>query len=111
MVYLFKEFARTAVPPTPPTRRRAIIIGAGPTGVAAAFHLGAHSLLLLRGETRLGANVVRIRSSQHLLTLADGTRFVYDKLLSSIAIHKVSLCQRHPARDPPPFGVCYPPTP
>jgi hypothetical protein len=41
---------------------------------------------LLRGEVRLGANVVRISPSLHLLELADGSRFVYDKLLSTLPI-------------------------
>jgi hypothetical protein len=34
----------------PPRRRRVIIIGAGPTGMTAAFHIGEHSLLLERRE-------------------------------------------------------------
>jgi hypothetical protein len=35
----------------PPERRRALIIGAGPTGMSLAFHLGEHSLLLERRKT------------------------------------------------------------
>jgi hypothetical protein len=34
-----------------PERRRALIIGAGPTGMAAAFHVGEHSLLLERRDS------------------------------------------------------------
>jgi len=165
---------------TPPERRRALIIGAGPTGMSAAFHLGEHSLLLerrlslehshdysngfpmgaahgstlggenaradgngfatpaenktlfiscssrsqtdagqntlihverwrapdlakqnealrpqpsvrtlmplLRGELRLGAQVTHISPSSHLLELADGHRYVYDKLLSTLSL-------------------------
>ena len=36
---------------SPPERKRALIIGAGPTGMSAAFHLGEHSLLLERQNT------------------------------------------------------------
>jgi hypothetical protein len=46
-----------------------------------------HALVpLLRGEVRLGAQVVRISPSEHLLDLADGTRFIYDKLLSTVSL-------------------------
>jgi glycine/D-amino acid oxidase-like deaminating enzyme len=48
MVYLLKAFANLAARPVPPQRRRTIIIGAGPTGISAAFHLGEHALLLER---------------------------------------------------------------
>jgi hypothetical protein len=41
---------------------------------------------LLRGELRLGATVVRISPAQRLVELADGARFVYDKLLSTVAL-------------------------
>jgi hypothetical protein len=34
-----------------PQRRRILIIGAGPTGMSAAFHLGEHSLLLERRDS------------------------------------------------------------
>jgi len=102
MVYLLKTLAASPARPVPPERRRTIIIGGGPTGISAAFHLGEHSLLLerrasledagspralvplLRGELRFGANVVLVSPSLHMLELADGTRFVYDKLLSTV---------------------------
>jgi hypothetical protein len=48
MVYLLKSFAGSPAQPAPPLRRRTIIIGGGPTGISAAFHLGEHSLLLER---------------------------------------------------------------
>jgi hypothetical protein len=173
----------------PPERKRAVIIGAGPTGMSVAFHLGEHSLLLerqnslerihdyshdfemgaadggavggedrgadgdgfaevtsvenpsiqnkalfiscssraqadtgehtlihverwrppdlatprprgalfpppsvrtlmplLRGELRLGATVTRIVPAAHLLELADGHRYVYDKLVSTLTL-------------------------
>jgi hypothetical protein len=170
--------------PAPPERRRVIVVGAGAAGLAAAFHLGEHSLLLesrqtledsndhshdltlgtargravgaqerhsdgqrpglpaaerealrgtnasastrpmmhvarweppnlapgpitptqeereeraerlslraliplLRGELRFGATVVRISPSRRLVELADGARFVYDKLLSTVPL-------------------------
>lgn len=169
---------------SPPERKRALIIGAGPTGMSTAFHLGEHSLLLerqntlerlhdyshdfamgaaygdavggedggadgdgfaanpsiqnkalfiscssrtqadtgehtlihverwrppdlatprprgalhappsvrtlrplLRGELCLGANVTRIAPAAHLLELADGHRYVYDKLVSTLTL-------------------------
>ena len=163
MVYLMKAHPHPGSRP-PPQRRRAIIIGAGPIGLSAAFHLGPHSLLLerrprlrdspqveadnprsgvsaaerkalfitcrlhsdagtedhtlihvarwqppdltpvadcderlelssplalvplLRGELRLEAQVVRIWPEEHLLELADGARFVYDKLLCTLSL-------------------------
>jgi hypothetical protein len=162
-----------------PERRRALIIGAGPTGMSVAFHLGEHSLLLerrdslehhhdyshdlpmgiahggvvggedpgadrhgfaeaktlfiscsshttadaddhslihverwrppeiapppernelgappsirtlrplLRGELRMGAHVIRVSPSLHLVELADGHRIVYDKLVSTLSL-------------------------
>jgi hypothetical protein len=162
-----------------PERRRALVIGAGPTGMSVAFHLGEHSLLLerrdslehqhdyshdlpmgsahggvmggedpgadrarfaeaktlfiscssrthadagehtlihverwqppavaplpepdepgappsvrtlrplLRGELRMGAHVVRVSPSSHLVELADGHRIVYDKLVSTLSL-------------------------
>jgi hypothetical protein len=39
---------------------------------------------LLRGELRLGAQVMRVAPALHLVELADGRRIVYDKLVSSI---------------------------
>jgi len=181
MVYLFNGFADRPARPVPPQRRRTIIIGAGPTGISAALHLGEHCLLLdrrtelkethdhsldfplgsthggtvgaedphtdgqrpalfiscgsaseaspdarnlihvtrweppsyapvaqsrdafagsesresivvrallplIRGELGLGAYVVRVSPSLHLLELYDGRRFVYDKLLSTIPL-------------------------
>jgi len=162
-----------------PERRRALIIGAGPTGMSAAFHLGEHSLLLerrhtlehghdyshdlpmgfphggvmggedpgadghglatlaenkalfiscsahadagddtlihvqrwrppeyappeerrelrappsvrtlrplLRGEVRLDAHVIRVSPTAHLLELADGRQYVYDKLVITLS--------------------------
>ena len=41
---------------------------------------------LLRGEMRLNARVVRVAPSAHLLELADGHRYVYDKLLSTLSL-------------------------
>jgi hypothetical protein len=169
-----------------PERRRALIIGAGPTGMSAAFHLGEHSLLLerrdtlehfhdyshdlpmgpshggamgredpgtdgdglaapaenktlfiscsshsqedsgehtlihverwrppelaqppereplsrpsvrtleplLRGELRMGAQVVRVEPASHLLELANGHQYVYDKLLSTLSLAATEL--------------------
>jgi hypothetical protein len=169
---------------SPPERKRALIIGAGPTGMSTAFHLGEHSLLLerqntlerlhdyshdfamgathggavggedggadgdgfapnpafknkalfiscssrtqadtgehtlihverwrppdlatprprgallappsvrtlrplLRGELCLGATVTRIAPAAHLVELADGHRYVYDKLVSTLTL-------------------------
>jgi len=170
----------------PPERRRALIIGGGPTGMSVAYHLGEHSLLLerqdlehhhdyshdlplgpahggamgdedagadghghttpaerkalyiscsasthsdagehtlihverwqppdlaaprsrdefrtppavrtlrplLRGELRLGAQVVRVSPSAHLLELADGHRYVYDKLVSTLSLPAIEM--------------------
>jgi hypothetical protein len=181
-----------------PQRRRALIIGAGPTGMSAAFHLGEHSVLLerrhtlehdhdhshdfpmgsshggvmggedpgadghglatlaeskalfiscsshtdagdntlihverwrppeyahpeqrnelrappsirtlrplLRGELRLDAHVIRVSPSAHLLELADGHRYVYDKLVSTLSIAAIEFLvatelPRHADRD------------
>jgi hypothetical protein len=41
---------------------------------------------LLRGELRMGAHVVRVSPSSHLVELADGHRIVYDKLVSSLSL-------------------------
>jgi hypothetical protein len=41
---------------------------------------------LLKGEVLFGATVVRISPSQRLVELADGTRYVYDKLLSTVPL-------------------------
>jgi hypothetical protein len=41
---------------------------------------------LLRGELRLGATVTRIAPAAHLLELADGHRYVYDKLVSTLTL-------------------------
>src|SRR5688500_14995157 len=183
MVHLLNARTHSSPQPVPPERRRVIVVGASATGMAAAFHLAEHSLLLearqnleatddqphnltlgaararavgaqgpraegqgsklsvaereacsasnatasaqplihvarwvppifgpdsaddahdeederaeplslralallLRGELRLGATVVRISPAQRLVELADGARFVYDKLLSTVA--------------------------
>jgi hypothetical protein len=151
MVHELKARSQSPSQPVPPERRRVIVVGAGATGMAAAFHLGEHSLLLesshalddtnqahdltlgsarastrpmihvarwqppslapvpaaptqeereeraerlslraliplLRGELRFGATVVHISPSQRLVELADGARFVYDKLLSTVPL-------------------------
>ncbi|HEV7609314.1 MAG TPA: hypothetical protein VGO61_18390 [Steroidobacteraceae bacterium] len=187
MLYFLNSPASPRQVSPPPQRRRAIIIGAGPTGMSAAYHLGEHSLLLeqrtsledfhdrsnhrsmgaarirsvgredggadgerpgtscaerkalfiscsstgkafadeqalihvarwqppelqattidedrcgtpgapallplLRGELRLGARVVRVSPSQHMVELAGGARFVYDKLLSTISLSSLA---------------------
>lgn len=190
MVYLLKAFASSPARPAPPQRRRTIIIGAGATGISAAFHLGEHSLLLerraaleelhdhphdlplgaargsivgpedagadgqrpgtsvaerkalyiacssqdlihvarwqppafspeganrdefapdprrqvgslrvlvplLRGELRLGACVERVSPSLHMLELADGTRFVYDKLVCTVPLAELTIMIAH----------------
>lgn len=182
MVYLLKAFACSPARPAPPQRRRTIIIGAGTTGISAAFHLGEHSLLLerraaleelydhthdlplgaargsvmgvedaapdgqrpgtsvaerkalyitcssqdlihvarwqppafspepatrpptgssgvllplLRGELRLGACVVRVSPSLHMLELADGSRFVYDKLVCTVPLSDLTIMIAH----------------
>ena len=41
---------------------------------------------LLRGELRLGAQVVRVTPSRHHLELADGSGIVYDALLSTVSL-------------------------
>ena len=50
---------------------------------------------LLRGELRLGAHVVRIVPAEHLLELADGHRFVYDKLLSTLSLPATERLAEH----------------
>jgi hypothetical protein len=150
-----------------PQRRRVIVLGAGRTGLSAAYHLGEHSLLLeqrgdvdkhadafrpadlhesgaphrterkalfiscsstgqahtsaptlihiarweppalmppnvghdtpsqhallplLRGEVRFGAQVVRFSPTDHRLELADGSSFIYDKLLCTLSLATV----------------------
>jgi hypothetical protein len=176
MLYFLNAPSRPKPWQLAPQRRRAIVIGAGRTGISAAYHLGEHSLLLeqhatlddgplgagrdwfvdsedggadrqraglscaerkalfiscgstgqpsaeqpalihvarwqppqfsapaedtvrahansarallpmLRGEVRLDAQVVRVSPSEHLLELADGRRFIYDKLLSTVSL-------------------------
>jgi len=183
MLYFLNAPSRPKPWQIAPQRRRAIVIGAGRTGISAAYHLGQHSLLLeqrsglperddcsndrpvgaardwfvgdeygsadrrrpglssterkalfiscsstgqaradqpslihiarwqppqfsspaddttqrqpaslqalvplLRGEVRFGAQVLRISPSEHLLELADGTCFIYDKLLSTVSL-------------------------
>ena len=46
---------------------------------------------LLRGELRLGAEVTRVAPAAHLLELADGHRYVYDKLLSTLSLGATEL--------------------
>lgn len=41
---------------------------------------------LLRGELRLDAHVTRVVPKAHLLELANGRRYVYDKLLSTLSL-------------------------
>ena len=41
---------------------------------------------LLRGELRMAARVVRVTPDAHLAELADGHRFVYDKLVSTLSL-------------------------
>jgi hypothetical protein len=50
---------------------------------------------LLRGELRLDAQVVRISPAAHLLELADGHRYVYDKLLSTLSLAATELLVMH----------------
>jgi hypothetical protein len=50
---------------------------------------------LLRGELRLGAWVVRINPSERLLELADGTRYVYDKLFCTQSLASVASLVLH----------------
>lgn len=50
---------------------------------------------LLRGEMRLGAQVVRVTAAAHLLELADGHRYVYDKLLSTLSLQATELLAMH----------------
>ena len=48
-------------------------------------------LPLLRGELRMGAQVVRVSPAAHLVELADGHRFVYDKLVSTLSLAATEL--------------------
>jgi hypothetical protein len=171
-------FLNAATHPKPwqlaPQRRRVIVLGAGRTGLSAAYHLGEHSLLLeqrsavesqidrcrpdtlhedgvpdresigvpgnerkalficsstgqsptgaatvirierweppafapvnnelresaspralfslLRGEVCFGSQAVRISPTHHRLELADGRRFIYDKLLCTLSLAAV----------------------
>lgn len=50
---------------------------------------------LLRGELRLGAAVTRIAPAQHLLELADGHRYVYDKLVSTLTLSATEQLMTH----------------
>ncbi|CAN5473318.1 hypothetical protein BH11PSE11_BH11PSE11_21020 [soil metagenome] len=43
-------------------------------------------LLHVEGDIELGAGVVRVRPSQHLVELADGRQFTYDKLVSTMPL-------------------------
>ena len=40
----------------------------------------------LNGELKLGATVTRVAPSRHLVTLADGSSYVYDKLISTMPL-------------------------
>ena len=40
----------------------------------------------LKGEWKLGATVTRVAPSRHLVTLADGSSYVYDKLISTMPL-------------------------
>jgi hypothetical protein len=51
MVYLFNALDHSRPGPMPPERRRAVVIGACPAGISAAYHLGEHSLLLDQRDT------------------------------------------------------------
>ena len=54
---------------------------------APALAPSAHALVpLLRGELRLGSLVVRISPTQRLVELANGVRFVFDKLVSTLSL-------------------------
>lgn len=50
MVYLLNALSPGRSQPRAAERRRVVVIGAGRTGMAAAFHLGEHSLLLERQQ-------------------------------------------------------------
>jgi hypothetical protein len=168
-----------------PERRRVIVLGAGRTGLSAAYHLGEHSLLLeqraalqdhadgyqcgelhevrasdrewpgvfgaqrkalfiscsssghahtdapglihvarweppgltpvseehcepvmprallplLRGEVRFGARAIRLSLTEHRLDLADGSGFIYDKLVCTLPLATVMrlICDDRPA--------------
>ncbi|HEX8786964.1 MAG TPA: glycosyltransferase, partial [Telluria sp.] len=82
----------------------AIVIGAGLTGLTAAHHLGADTLLLDRqdaitgqvkaddallhakGKIELNADVVQILPREHIVALRDGRRFRYGDLVSTIPL-------------------------
>jgi glycosyltransferase involved in cell wall biosynthesis len=75
-----------------------IVIGAGLAGQAAAYHLGADTLLLDRkdalegqhphgkGKTELNADVVQVLPREHIVALRDGRRFRYDDLVSTMPL-------------------------
>jgi hypothetical protein len=69
MVFLLKPFADAPPREVPPERRRVIVIGAGPTGISAAFHLGEHCLLL---ERRAGLEDTHDHSDDFALGAARG---------------------------------------
>ena len=59
---------------------------------------------LLRGELRLGAHVVRVSPAERLVELADGHRYVYDKLVSTLSLAAIEFLiaadlPRHVCRD------------
>jgi glycosyltransferase involved in cell wall biosynthesis len=90
-----------------------IVIGAGLAGQAAAYHLGADTLLLdrkdaldgqllaledpaapktvearphARGKTELNADVVQVLPREHIVALRDGRRFRYDDLVATMPL-------------------------
>jgi len=59
---------------------------------------------LLRGELRLGAHVVRVSPAERLVELANGHRYVYDKLVSTLSLAAIEFLvaadlPRHVYRD------------
>jgi UDP-galactopyranose mutase len=75
----------------------AIVIGAGPAGLAAASHLGADVLLLdpddasavqphIKGKVEVNANVAQVLPREHIVALRDGRRFRYDDLVSTLPL-------------------------
>jgi hypothetical protein len=50
---------------------------------------------LLRGELRMEAEVARVSPAAHLLELANGHRYIYDKLLSTLSLAATALLVAH----------------
>jgi hypothetical protein len=81
-----------------------VVIGAGPTGLAAALHLGADTLVLdrkesldgtagaataidhVKGKIECNADVVQVLPREHIVALRDGRRFRYDDLVATIPL-------------------------